>query len=62
VGFFTCPDADVRPTRSYKFKFNGMFDMDATQDDVFDAVAREAVDSALDGFNSTIFAYGQTGA
>lgn len=46
---------------SYKFKFDGMFDMTATQDGVFDTVAKDAVDSALDGFNATIFAYGQTG-
>lgn len=36
--------------------------MDASQEDVFDAVAKEAVDSTLDGYNATIFAYGQTGA
>ena len=47
--------------RSYKFKFDSMFGMDCTQDDVFDSVARDAVDAALDGYNSTIFAYGQTG-
>ena len=30
-----------------------------TQDDVFDRVGREAVQSALSGYNATIFAYGQ---
>lgn len=36
--------------------------MTATQEDVFDVVARPVVSSALEGFNSTIFAYGQTGS
>ena len=31
-----------------------------TNDEVFDAVAREAVEAAAKGFNATILAYGQT--
>ena len=53
----------VNNTRqNYKFKFNGLFDMKANQEEVFDGVAVQAVTSALAGFNSTIFAYGQTGS
>ena len=33
----------------------------ATQWDVFETVAARQVDNCLDGFNATIFAYGQTG-
>lgn len=29
------------------------------QDEIFTTVGRDAVQSALNGFNSTIFAYGQ---
>ena len=47
---------------SYNFKFDGIFGMDATQDDVFNVVAKSSVDSVLEGYNSTIFAYGQTGS
>lgn len=36
--------------------------MNCSQDEVFDSVARDAVDNALEGYNSTIFAYGQTGS
>ena len=36
--------------------------MDTRQEKVFDKVAKEVVDSAVDGFNGTIFAYGQTGS
>ena len=36
--------------------------MSTKQPEIFDKVAKEVVDSALDGFNGTIFAYGQTGS
>ena len=36
--------------------------MDATQEDVFNVVAKEQVDAAMQGYNGTIFAYGQTGS
>jgi kinesin family protein 6/9 len=36
--------------------------MDARQEKIFDKIARDVVDSALDGYNGTIFAYGQTGS
>lgn len=36
--------------------------MDARQEKIFDKVAKDVVDSALEGFNGTIFAYGQTGS
>lgn len=46
----------------HQFRFDGLFNMGVAQDEVFDQVAKEAVDSALDGYNSTVFAYGQTGS
>ena len=45
----------------HAFHFNGIIDMSATQEDVFKQVGTSAVQNAIDGFNSTIFAYGQTG-
>ncbi len=35
--------------------------MYSTQQEVFDSVVRPIVDETLEGFNCTIFAYGQTG-
>ena len=32
--------------------------METTQDEVFDKVAKDVVDSAIQGYNGTIFAYG----
>jgi hypothetical protein len=46
---------------NYSFHFNGILPMTATQEDVYKKVGSAAVQNALDGFNSTIFAYGQTG-
>lgn len=47
---------------SYEFKFSGIFDQDASQDQLFDNIARPLTMSCLDGYNGTIFAYGQTGS
>jgi len=44
------------------FTFDAVFDENATQQMLFDDTALEIVDSVMDGFNGTIFAYGQTGA
>ena len=46
----------------YKFNFNSILNMQARQEQVFDTVAKEVVDSVLEGYNGTIFAYGQTGS
>merc|ERR1719387_2575731 len=44
------------------FTFDAVFGEDATQQMIFDDTALEIVDSVMDGFNGTIFCYGQTGA
>lgn len=36
--------------------------MSTKQQQIFDEVARDVVDSAIEGYNGTIFAYGQTGS
>lgn len=47
---------------SYNFKFHGILEQSATQEEVFNKVGRSAVQNVLDGYNSTIFTYGQTGS
>jgi len=42
----------------HNFQFNGIIPMEATQEEVFKKVGIAAVQNAIDGFNSTIFAYG----
>ncbi|XP_073938365.1 kinesin-like protein KIF6 isoform X2 [Castor canadensis] len=46
----------------YKFKFQRIFDQDAKQDIIFEVIAKPVAESALAGYNGTIFAYGQTGS
>ena len=43
------------------FTFDKVFGMYSRQQEVFDSMVRPIVDEVLDGFNCTIFAYGQTG-
>lgn len=45
----------------HRFSFDYCFDMDSTQKEVYELTAKPAVLSILEGYNSTIFAYGQTG-
>uniref|UniRef100_A0A8P4GQ27 Kinesin-like protein n=1 Tax=Dicentrarchus labrax TaxID=13489 RepID=A0A8P4GQ27_DICLA len=43
------------------FTFDTVFGTDSKQLDVYNLTARPIVDSVLEGYNGTIFAYGQTG-
>lgn len=43
------------------FGFDRVFDENATSDDVYQATTRSLIDSVLDGYNATVFAYGATG-
>jgi len=46
-----------------QFRFNTVLPDKASQRDVFaNCRVNELIDSALDGYSSTIFAYGQTGS
>ena len=45
----------------HRFTFDYIFDQDSTQLEVYLKAAKPAVLSLLEGYNSTIFAYGQTG-
>lgn len=48
------------PNAAYEFQFDAVFDP-GTQEEIFDD-CRDLVQSAADGYNVTLFAYGQTGA
>ena len=43
------------------FQFDYAFSMDSTQREIYDQVAFPIVDSIFQGYNGTVFAYGQTG-
>jgi kinesin family protein 3/17 len=43
------------------FTFDHVYDMNSTQENVYENTAKQAVWSVLEGYNATILAYGQTG-
>lgn len=43
------------------FAFDRVFDENITQADVYEATTKNLLDSVLDGYNATVFAYGATG-
>ncbi|KAJ0420022.1 P-loop containing nucleoside triphosphate hydrolase protein [Aspergillus carlsbadensis] len=43
------------------FAFDRIFDQSAGQGEVYEATTRNLLDSVLDGYNATVFAYGATG-
>jgi len=48
-------------TETKPFIFDAVFDGRSTQEEVF-ADCKDLVQSAVDGYNVTVFAYGQTGS
>lgn len=51
----------VNNTRThYGFEFNGILDEKANQKDVFQTIGIPVTKNVLDGYNSTIFAYGRS--
>uniref|UniRef100_A0A8C9ZCZ3 Kinesin family member 15 n=1 Tax=Sander lucioperca TaxID=283035 RepID=A0A8C9ZCZ3_SANLU len=44
------------------FTYDHVADMETSQDSVFSSVAKNIVESCMNGYNGTIFAYGQTGS
>lgn len=44
-----------------RFVFDRLFDDDATQQEVYENTTKPLLDSILDGYNATVFAYGATG-
>ncbi|KAM7194365.1 kinesin-like protein 6 [Rhypophila sp. PSN 637] len=43
------------------FAFDRVFDDNATQADIYEGTTKNLIDSVLDGYNATVFAYGATG-
>ena len=47
--------------QQHRFTFDHIFDQDSTQLEIYQKAAKPSVKSLLEGYNSTILAYGQTG-
>ncbi|XP_054032986.1 kinesin-like protein KIF18B [Dryobates pubescens] len=50
------------PGKHQKFHFDRVFAEQATQEEVFQHTTHQMVDTILDGYNCSVFAYGATGA
>lgn len=50
------------PSNWLRFRFAHVFETDSSQKKVFEVAARDIVNAFLEGYNGTIFVYGQTGA
>jgi len=50
-----------RANQSHRFEMDGVINEKGTQQDVFEMVGQDLVNSVIGGFNATVFAYGQTG-
>nr|XP_023698185.1 kinesin-like protein KIF3A [Paramormyrops kingsleyae] len=60
-GSITVNRADTPNEPPKTFTFDTVFGPDSKQLDVYNLTARPIIDSVLEGYNGTIFAYGQTG-
>lgn len=49
------------PYSTHRFTFDQVYHRDSSQLMVYETTAKAVVDSSLEGYNATIFAYGQTG-
>ncbi|KAM3557559.1 hypothetical protein MY1884_004451 [Beauveria asiatica] len=50
-----------RKVKDQIFAFDRVFDENTTQSDVYEGTTKSLLDSVLDGYNATVFAYGATG-
>ncbi|KAK2597255.1 hypothetical protein N8I77_013115 [Diaporthe amygdali] len=53
--------ASGKRVKDQVFAFDRVFDENVTQAEVYEATTKSLLDSVLDGYNATVFAYGATG-
>ena len=62
-GYLNLTESEIKLGRDGRqYTFDRVFDTETQQQLMYDEVAASTVDDILNGFNGTIFAYGQTGA
>lgn len=55
------PQSNNKRVKDVRYAFDRVFDDTATQEEVYEHTTKHLMDGILDGFNSTVFAYGATG-
>ncbi|XP_062863309.1 kinesin family member 3Cb [Trichomycterus rosablanca] len=61
LGQVTVRNPKATASLNKTFTFDAVYDMFSKQNDLYDYTCKPLIDSVLQGFNGTIFAYGQTG-
>lgn len=56
------PENNRSASSTHQFVFDNLFDEKTSQKDIFDLVAKNAIEWVSEGYNSTIFSYGNTGS
>jgi Cdc6-like AAA superfamily ATPase len=54
-------DSEKKKKARERFAFERVYGRDASQQEVFENTCRPSIMNAIEGYNVTIFAYGQTG-
>jgi len=52
----------LRGVENHEFHFDSVMNLDASQKEVYEAIAKPVLEDVMKGYNGTIFAYGQTGS
>ncbi len=62
IGFTINDKKNQITIRQKAFEFDSIAGSSSTQQNIFNTVGKPVCDSAINGYNGTIFAYGQTGS
>ncbi|CAH1785793.1 unnamed protein product [Owenia fusiformis] len=60
--FITPGEPQVTLGNDKCFTYDSVFNVDSTQEEIYDSTARGLIEGCFEGYNATIFAYGQTGS
>ncbi len=48
--------------KTYDFQFNGIFEQNSTQEEIFEIIGKKIIKKSIEGYNNSVFCYGQTGS
>jgi kinesin family protein 6/9 len=48
--------------KSYDFQFNGIFEQNSSQEEIFEIIGKKIIKKSIEGYNNSVFCYGQTGS
>ena len=54
-------EVDQENYNEHEYTFDHVYDQNSTQEEVYEQTAKGVINSCLEGYNATLFAYGQTG-